>query len=342
MTNKANDCTASANAALADTGSVNTGSVITGSVLVHPQELDKKWIDRCVSLGIPRIGLHPVGGGEAAKSLDDLLCRLKTPEFTSLLDLAAERGLEIEYEFHAARWCLPASEFEAHPEWMRMNDAGERVADLNFCVTNEDALDFYARRAVECAKQLYRSGKRFYLWMDDAKGGACHCPKCREYSVSDQQLIVANRVIGELRREIPDACLAYLAYVDCMTPPNVKPADGIFLEFAPIERDFHKPIGDPDSQKNRHEVEHLPALLEYFGHDNAKVLDYWLDNSLYSGWKKPPKEFHEDRDVIAADFKYYRALGIHDLSTFACYLGEDYIELYGEPDISGFAAELKK
>ena len=72
------------------------------------------------------------------------------------------------------------------------------------------------------------------------------------------------------------------------------------------------------------------------------MLDYWLDNSLYSGWKKPPKEFREDRDVIAADFKYYRALGIHDLATFACYLGEDYIELYGEPDISAFAAELAK
>ena len=48
MTNKANDCTALANAVSADTGSVYTGSVITGSVLVHPQELDKKWIDRCV------------------------------------------------------------------------------------------------------------------------------------------------------------------------------------------------------------------------------------------------------------------------------------------------------
>ena len=314
----------------------------TGSVLIHPDELDNTWIDRCAALGIPRLGLHPVGGTFAHESMADLLSRLETPEYRALLDRAAALGIEIEYEMHAGRYLMPLSALQEHPEWQRMNEAGARVSDLNFCVTNEAALDFYAKNAAAAAKKLYRSTNRFFFWMDDAKGGSCHCEHCRSLSPSDQQLHVANRVLAEIRREIPDATFAYLGYVDCLVPPTkIKPSEGIFLEYAPIERDFHRPICAQDTEKNRIQNEHLAALLELFGTENAKVLDYWLDNSLYSGWTKPPKPFSEDRDVVHADIAYYRTLGFTDMSTFACYLGPDYIELHGMPDITGFAAELR-
>lgn len=314
----------------------------TGSVLIHPDELDNTWIDRCAALGIPRLGLHPVGGQHAHESMADLLAKLETPEYRALLDRAAELGIEIEYEMHAGRYLMPLSAFAEHPEWQRMNEAGERVSDLNFCVTNDDALNFYAKNAAVAAKKLYRSTNRFFFWMDDAKGGGCHCENCRKLSPSDQQLHVANRVLAEIKKEIPDATFAYLGYVDCLVPPTtVKPADGIFLEYAPIERDFHKPIYSQDAEKNRIQNEHLAALLKLFGTETAKVLDYWLDNSLYSGWTKPPKPFTEDKDVVKADIAYYKDLGFTDMSTFACYLGPDYIELHGDPDITGFAAELR-
>ena len=128
----------------------------TGSVLIHPDELDNTWIDRCAALGIPRLGLHPVGGQHAHESMADLLAKLETPAYRALLDRAAELGIEIEYEMHAGRYLMPLSAFEEHPEWQRMNEAGERVSDLNFCVTNEDALDFYAKNAAVAAKKLYR------------------------------------------------------------------------------------------------------------------------------------------------------------------------------------------
>lgn len=314
----------------------------TGSVLIHPDELDNTWIDRCAALGIPRLGLHPVGGQFAHESMADLLARLETPEYRALLDRAASLGIEIEYEMHAGRYLMPHTALAAHPEWQRTNADGARVSDLNFCVTNEDALDFYAKNAAAAAKKLYRSTNRFFFWMDDAKGGSCHCERCRALSPSDQQLLVANRVLAEIRREIPDATFAYLGYVDCLVPPTtVKPSEGIFLEYAPIERDFHRPICAQDAEKNRIQNEHLAALLELFGRGTAKVLDYWLDNSLYSGWTKPPKPFTEDKDVVAADIAYYRDLGFTDMSTFACYLGPDYIALHGEPDVTGFAAELR-
>lgn len=315
---------------------------ITGSVLVHTNELDKIWIDECVKLGIPRIGIHPVGGLSADKSLADLIDHLETEEYRKILDYAAECGLEVEYEMHAARYLLPASEFDEHPDWFRMNENGERVTDINFCVTNEDALDYVAKKAAETAKKLYRSTNRYFFWMDDKHNGECHCPKCSKYSISDQQLIVANRIVRELRKDNPNAMVAYLAYFECVeTPKLVKPEDGVFLEYAPYKRNMHLPLC-VDDEKNNHENKCLKELLEYFGADTAKVLDYWLDNSLFSAYKKPPKLLNEDKAVVAADFPYYIDLGFKDITTFACYLGWDYRELYGMPDIMGYANALRK
>ena len=317
-------------------------SPFTVSLLIHPEELDAVWIDRCVAWGIPTLALHPVGGYRAPLTMKMMLEKLETAEFRALIDMAVEKGLQIEYEMHAMRYFLPKSEFEKHSEWFRVDENGERNADMNCCVSNPEALDYIAVRAADAAKKLYRSSHRYFFWADDAHDAFCHCEKCRELSSSDQQLILMNRILEELRKEDPEATLAYLAYYSTLTPPEkVKPADGIFLEYAPIDRDFHKPLADATDEKNAAQNKHLRALLDTFGKDGAKVLDYWLDNSLFSNWTKPPKVFTPDEAVIQADFAYYRALGFSDISTFACYLGADYIELHGEPDIVPFVKAYK-
>ena len=43
-------------------------------------------------------------------------------------------------------------------------------------------------------------------------------------------------------------------------------------------RDFDRALNDPESEKNRKQVASLPALLSFFGTENAQALDYWLDN----------------------------------------------------------------
>lgn len=311
---------------------------ITASLLVHPEEFSRAWIDRCVALGIPTLALHPVGGWRSPFTMRAMLEALETEEMRALIDEAYEKGLNIEYEMHAARYFLPKTEFENHPEWFRMDEKGERNPDLNFCVSNEEALDFVVKRAAEAAKKLYRSTHRYFFWLDDAHDAFCHCPECQKYSASDQQMLIMNRMLAELRKDDPEATLAYLAYYSTLTPPTkVKPDEGIFLEYAPIDRDHHKPMSDATSEKNHSQNKDIEALLAVFGKKDAKVLDYWFDNSLFSEWKKPPKPFTPDVPVIHADFDYYRALGFADFSSFACYLGADYIELHGDPDVAPFA-----
>lgn len=303
---------------------------MTTSLLIHPEELTEKWIDRAAALGYDALALHPHGGGEATDALYELLATLETAEYRALIDRAWDKGLAVEYEIHAAGYLLPRQLFAEHPEYFRMNEKGERTPDFNFCFSNTDALRVIGERAAELAARLYRSPHRYFFWADDVRGKTCHCEKCRRLSPSDKNLTFMNAILTALRKEIPDARLAYLAYQDTLpAPQTVRPEEGIFLEYAPIDRDVHRPIEGQDERTNGA----VRDLIAFFGTKNAKVLDYWLDNSLFSRWKKPPVKFTPDRAVIEADVAFYKTLGFEDISSFACFLGEDYEALYGAPDI---------
>ena len=302
-------------------------------LLIHPSELTEKWIDRLASAGIGTLGLHPEGGRDAHLSLERLLALLEMPEYRRLLDYAADRGLTIEYEFHAATWLLPRELFASHPEYFRVDENGNRTSNLNFCFTCDAALDIAAERAAMLAKKLYRSAPAYYFWLDDARSAPCGCEHCRTLSASDAQLYVMNRILARLREDDPDARLAYLAYMDTLAPPTqVKPAEGIFVEYAPMDRHRAKPV-PPASDEDAN----VRCLLEYFGAEHSKVLEYWYDNSMYSRWKKPPVKFVPDDVLIEKDLAYYEHAGFKKISSFSCFLGEDYEELYGEADIRAFS-----
>ena len=308
------------------------------SMLIHPDELSEAWIDRLARAGIKTLGIHPKGGRNAAKSLEEMIEMMKTPNYRRLIDYAQIRGLDVEYEIHAAGYLLPRALFEKHPEYFRMNENGERTSDRNLCVSNAQAVELFSKRAYELAISLYGSNHNFYFWLDDGRDVHCHCPKCRDLSPSDQQMILVNSMHNEIRSHLPDARMAYLAYADTMTPPEKADVrDGVFLEYAPMEK--YKAGGKEHAAV---EEKMLPRLLEFFGSDGAKVLEYWYDNSMFSEWKKPPRKFSPDVDTMRADIGKYRETGFEYVSTFACFLGRDYEELHGGVDIAPFAEAVAK
>ncbi len=303
-------------------------------IIVHPDEFGKRHIDRAAELGIDVIGIHPEGGKRAAESLSELVELCKTAEFRGLVDYAYERGLKIEYEAHTASYLVERSLFEEHPEYFREDENGERIPDANFCISNKEALDIAAKNAVALAHALYRTPHDFYFWLDDVNGKKCNCEKCRKLTASDQQLIFSNRIAKELKKHFYDTRVPYIAYRSTLEPPlSVKPESGVFLEYAPMEK-YVKQFPD------RIEAERISfdPIVEFFGANNTKILEYWLDNSLFSGWRKPPKPLPAlDPESIAADIAFYASRGIEDITTFACFLGDDYEKLYGEPDIAAYA-----
>lgn len=311
------------------------------SMILHPEELSSAWIRKLKEAGVSVLGIHPRGGRRAHESLAELVAKLKTKEYRRLIDEAQSCGLEIEYELHGAGYLMPRDRFGEKPNYFRTNEAGERTADYNFCVTNEAALELYARRGAQLARDLYGSNGNFYFWMDDGRGLCCHCPKCRELSPSDQQMLVLKRVLEEIRKEIPRAKLSYLAYMDTLEPPTkVKGAEGIFLEYAPFEK--YTAQGEDAAARIQGEREKIAPLMAYFQAESKKVLEYWYDNSLFSKWKKPPAPFCLNEEAMVRDVREYRRMGFDCISTFACYLGEDYQALYGDVDVRPFAEALGK
>ena len=152
--------------------------------------------------------------------------------------------------------------------------------------------------------------------------------------MSDQQMLAVNRLAEKLQSAIPGAKVCFLAYYGTATPPKkVKPAAGVFLEYAPMNRDFAQPAFCVAQA----EKENMAALMDVFGRADATVLEYWYDNSMFSKWTKPPKPFTPRHDLIPGDVKWYKEMGFEHIASFACYLGADFEALYGPPDISAFA-----
>ena len=298
-------------------------------LIIHPFELDRDWVDRMCELGVDTLGIHPEGGGDAHKKLAWSLGYFRTEGFREGIDYARSRGLRVEYEMHVASYLLPRELFSEHPEWFRMDREGKRTPQHNFCVSNAEALDFVANRALELADQLYGSEPCYYFWLDDVKDSYCHCPRCPHLSPSDQNLTVMNAMLRALRRREPEATLAYLAYYECMMPPGeVAPEEGIFLEYAPFERDMTKSAQlVPDSER-----ENLQRLFDFFGREQAWLLEYWYDNSWYT---RRGLEYSVDNAVVADDVRYYRALGFKNISSFACFLAAPFVAEHGVPDLSG-------
>jgi hypothetical protein len=72
------------------------------------------------------------------------------------------------------------------------------------------------------------------------------------------------------------------------------------------------------------------------------VLEYWLDASMFSGWKRPPKKIPWNREVFLDDLKTYGDRGIRHITSFGAFLDAQYMRLHGEPPIDEYAKGLSE
>ena len=308
---------------------------IRRGILIHPAELSETWTERVCASTLSVFGLHPVGGGKAHESMEDLIRR--EPILRPRLARIGAAGIAVEHEMHALRWLLPADLFADHPDWFRMDEKGGRTADFNLCPSNKDALEYLAERAALIAKILPAPSHRYHFWIDDVRHAFCHCAECKKYSVSDQAMLTYNAIVRGLRRTDPAAKQCYLSYHATLEAPRtVTPEAGIYLEYAPMDRDFAAPLADAANEKNRAQTAALPDLFACFGKADAAACEYWLDNSMYSRWTKPPKPMVYNAAVTEADLAFYEGCGFAAATTFGCYLGEEYEALHGEPPVGEY------
>ena len=242
-------------------------------------------------------------------------------------------GIEVEHELHSMSMLLPRNLFATDSTMFRMDENGRRTADFNCCVSSARALDTIASRALYYARHLPATNHRYYLWLDDCSL-TCQCPDCSCLSASEQALVIENRMIDAIRTYDHNAMLAHLAYMPTLQAPRkVKPHKGIFLEFAPIYRRWDKPITDSTAYvhhmgNNAKNLAYLKDNLEVFPAKTAVVLEYWLDVSLVSRYKKPAIELPWYGDVFRSDIETYADMGIRNITSFAVYMDSTYFSAY--------------
>lgn len=272
---------------------------------------------------------------------------VKTEAGQKFLENCRRHRLEVEHELHALGDLLPRELFEKDKEMFRMDEQGQRVRDYNLCVHSQPALELAAEKAAHYTRLLPSTTGRYFYWIDDGVP-MCRCAKCRGYSDSDQALIFANHIWRAIRGVDSRARLAHLAYANTLQPPKqVRPEPGIFLEFAPIERRYDTPFGEREARSPSRDLLHgrmldaLDANLEWFGRDGAQALEYWLDVSRFSGWKRETVvEIPWNEAVFRDDLGTYARRGIRHVTTFAAWLDGEYAGRWGVSPVCAYGAGL--
>ncbi len=296
-----------------------------GVVLLASDLALAEWPERASDAGLNTLALH------APVRLDPLADFINSPPGRKFLATCDRLKLRVEYELHAMSDLLPRRLFQTTPEVFRVNKAGERTSDFNCCPSSPRALELIAANAVDYARKLRPTTHRYFYWPDDGREW-CHCHRCADLAASDQALLVENAILRALRQIDPKALVSHLAYQPTLAPPtHVKPDAGIFLEFAPIGRRHDQPFASQTDATLPDRLDTLQANLRVFARNSAQVLEYWLDVSRFSGWKRPAAKLPWHPEVLRADLEQYRARGIRHVTTFACYIDPDYVRLHGEP-----------
>lgn len=314
----------------------DTPTLSTRGVVLVPEDLTlADWPERASKAGLSTIGMHHQNSPAA------VIRWVRSDIGQRFLEACRRLGLHVEYELHAMKELLPRSLFEKHPDWFRMNEKGERTPDSNCCVHSRRALEIIGENALDIARTLRPTTGRYFYWGDDGQPW-CSCPQCRALSPSEQAVVVENSVCRALRALDPQAQLAHLAYTTTLAPPEqIRPDEGLFLEYAPISRRYDAPYEQQRRPDDRDGLAALDANLEVFPRDTAQVLEYWLDVSRFSGWKRPGVELPWNRQVFQADVATYRKRGIRHITTFAAWIDADYRQRFGNLDfIAEYGAGL--
>ena len=300
------------------------------------EDLCPEWVTLCREAGIDSLCIHKLARpGE--DSLSVLLSELDAPGGRDVIEALAENGIDAPYELHALDHLLPRGLFNKHPTWFRMNDKRERTAYLNLCCSSKDALDELSENTYTLAKRLRQPSSRYHLWLDDAVGGSCRCPECMKRNSSDQYLVILSAMLKGLRAYDAKAEISFLSYGTVLDVPTVKPEEGIFLEFAPMDRDHNLPMNAPGHTQGEGYIRLMNKLLKIFDAEKSEVLEYWLDDALYSGYKRPPVKVPFSESVCEADAKLYRDAGFGCIRSFGSFMGKDYFDLFGEPPVKRYA-----
>jgi hypothetical protein len=302
------------------------------------------WPKIAKDAGLTTLGIGP---GSIGSYLTNFL---NTSDGKRFLAHCNDLGIGVEHELHTIQELLPRSLFNSNPGMFRMNSSGQRTPDYNCCAHSISGIQVICNNAVSYARQLVSTTGRYYFWFDDLADSTakCYCPQCSGLYPSEQALIVSNAIIAAIRANIdPNAQLAHLCYQSYLDAPRsayVTPAAGMFLEFAPLSRVYDHPLSNRSAgyspKKHGQLLDYLDANLAVFGNSTAKVLEYWLDVSMYSSWQLPYVEVPWRNEIFQDDLHTYTSRGITNITSYGAWLNAYYLIKFGSLPVKEYAQGL--
>jgi hypothetical protein len=72
------------------------------------------------------------------------------------------------------------------------------------------------------------------------------------------------------------------------------------------------------------------------------VLEYWLDASRFSGWKRPAVKLPFNAEAFERDVRFYVGRGFERVTSFGVFLDAEYVGLHGLPPIADYGCILSR
>ncbi len=108
-------------------------------IVLHDTDCGTYWAERLEKSGLNVVGVHPAGGVDAHLTLAACMELVKTDRFREFRQRMNRVGIAVEFEMHALTWILPRDLFDAHSDWFRMDENGERTPRFNCCASSDAA-----------------------------------------------------------------------------------------------------------------------------------------------------------------------------------------------------------
>ncbi|MBE6594368.1 MAG: hypothetical protein E7644_01075 [Ruminococcaceae bacterium] len=197
-------------------------------ICITPKDMREGLADRLRAEGITLAVLWPEKEKGSVLGLECLARDVKFGRYHQQMLELKEKGIDVEYGAYSASSFLPRAFFGVYPYWFRMNEAGVRVPDANFCPSAEGAADYIAWRAGSVGSILRSTTHRYHFLPDKEVGALCHCPACRHLTPAEQRMIYIRAVLRGLREKDAEAKVCYPVWREDATLPKCREEE-VFL-----------------------------------------------------------------------------------------------------------------
>ena len=243
-----------------------------------------------------------------------------------LIQEITERGMSIEVTDHSHSFWVPPVRFaEDHPEYFALVD-GKRLTDRrnrpygedppHLCVSNPEVARIAADGMIAYL-QANPEVETLGLWAND-NVDYCQCAACvamdgPRHMYARREILFNNRVSELVAKEFPNRRIATLVTSAWKTnreeevPADIRPADNLFLWFAPITACYRHSLADATCSANKPVREYLEEWLRIFPPHRVGILEFY-DADWGARFAHPGYEPMTQR--LSEDIKYYARAGI--------------------------------